>query len=609
MLDGQIQTCNRHDFADVEKGFFCESRPQLGEDGRSEKSPLVHITESVGTFKDVIDQKTGEIQRFRLNERTREYCPVSFSEDALFERFKLQKIAREILENAPHPRGEKSRWRTVFCLRHLRKDVNQVAVMLSREFNKAHYKNLIVCGSPWSCPCCAVKISEGRKAEIEVAADIHMAAGGFLYMLTYTFSHSIQDSLVELLGTRQGRRGLTFALKRFRDSHRYRKLCESVGFIGLIRNLEVTDSWANGWHPHIHELWFCSRQLTEVELRSFKNQLFDLWYQACLKACLSLPNRKHGVDIVRAFSPADYLQKVGREQKWGVGAELTRSHTKKSRDRKGLTPFDFLRLIAEGHEHSDYYAKRFVEYVTAFFGARQCFWSPGLKKAFGIGEMSDEQLAVQENDRAQLVSLIDKEVWKKGLKLPYDFRPVILRLAETGGKEAIERFLSSLSEKKEEPMPMLDGVEHDIPEQIVCEKCSKPIRYEYVRKFTIEGKLLVFAASCDSCDLVNLHFAGEAKYIREFNSFLKAVSTGKDDSYKPYAAVDYMTIDDEIDAILAKEEKTIDDMRAIVAAGRDPDGYYAKACKEYDDVVKQNPDLFGFEWSPGLRERFGLKPD
>lgn len=472
MLDGQIQTCNRLEVLGLKKGFLSEARPQLCEDGGSEKIPeetsskippktghqnglfepsekgskslLVYITESADIFKGVVDQKTEEIQRFSLNERTHEYCPVSFPEEALFERFKLQKIAREILENAPHPRGKKSRWRTVFCLRHLRKDINQVAVMLSKEFNKAHYKNLIVCGSPWPCPCCAVKIGEGRKSEIEAASDVHMAAGGILYMMTYTFSHSRQDSLVELLGSRQCRRGLARALQRFRYSRGYRKLCASVGFIGLIRNLEVTDSWANGWHPHIHELWFCSRQLTEVELRRFKNQLFELWHQACLEAGLALPNRKHGVDVVRAFSPAYYLQKVGRGQKWGVGAELTRSHTKKSRDCKGLTPFDFLRLIAEGHEHSDYYSKRFVEYVTAFFGARQCFWSPGLKQAFGIGDLSDEQLAEQENDRAQLVATIHKEVWKKLLKQPFDSRPVILRLAETGGKEAIENFLSSL---------------------------------------------------------------------------------------------------------------------------------------------------------------------
>jgi hypothetical protein len=480
MIDGQATTCNGSCFCSSKKGFLSDSRPQRSEDGRSEKIPfetlhkltpesggkngsltpsenglldppqngpkslLVHITKSIHTFKGVIDQKTGEIQLFRLNERTREFCPVPFPDEALFERYKLQKIAREILQNAPHPRGEKSRWRTVFCLRHLRSEMEHVAVMLSKEFNKAHYKNLIACGSTWTCPCCAAKVSEGRKGEVETAANAHMASGGFLYMITLTFRHSREDSLIELLGTSQSTRGFKRALHLLRNSRGYKKFCEVLDLMGFIRVLEVTFSLANGWHPHGHELWFCTRKLTEAEIRWFKNELFALWYEACLKAGLALPNREYGVDIVRAHSPADYFQKWGREQKWGVGAELTRSHIKKSRDRKGLTPFDFLRLIVEGHERSDYYSKRFIEYATAFFGARQCFWSPGLKNAFGIGELSDEEIAEQENDRAQLVTTIHKELWKKGLKLPYDFRPTILRLAETGGKEAIDRMLSGL---------------------------------------------------------------------------------------------------------------------------------------------------------------------
>ena len=78
--------------------------------------------------------------------------------------------------------------------------------------------------------------------------------------------------------------------------------------------------------------------------------------KACFKAGLALPNRKYGVDIVRAYSPAEYLQKIGREQKWGAGAELTRSHVKRSRNRKGMTPFDLLRIAADKQDFSGYEA-------------------------------------------------------------------------------------------------------------------------------------------------------------------------------------------------------------------------------------------------------------
>jgi hypothetical protein len=456
MIDGQTQTCNRStfcgqthtgngtDFCGVEKGFLSDSRPQLGEDGRSEKSPLVHITKSIHLFKDVIDYKTGEIQRFRLNENTREYYPVDFPENALFERYHLQNSARKILEKAPHPRGENRRWRMIYCLRHLRKMASHVSVMLSEEFWKAHYKNLTVCSSVWTCSLCAAKITAGRSQEIEVATDVHMGAGGVLYMITYTSSHSRQDSILELLGSSNQVFGLRGALRRLKNSKGYKKLCEAYGLIGLIRSLEVTQGFANGWHPHVHELWFCARKLTDSEFREFKRRQFDLWREACLQSGVALPNRKYGVDVVRAFSPAEYLQKFGREQNWGTGAELTRSHIKQSRDRKGRTPFDLLRIANEKQDYSGYEAKLFAEYATAFYGARQCLWSRGLKQLFGIGEMSDEEIAEREDDKSRIIANIDRETWSKVLRLPYDGRAAILRLAETGGREAVERFLKGV---------------------------------------------------------------------------------------------------------------------------------------------------------------------
>lgn len=104
----------------------------------------------------------------------------------------------------------------------------------------------------------------------------------------------------------------------------------------------------------------------------------------------------------------------------------------------------FLRFISEGHERSDYYANRFIEYATAFLGARQCVWSRGLKQVFGIGEVSDEEIAAREDDGAQLIATIDPEMWCKVLKQPLDQRAELLRAAETSGRLAVEKMLSEL---------------------------------------------------------------------------------------------------------------------------------------------------------------------
>ena len=119
------------------------------------------------------------------------------------------------------------------------------------EYEKARYANLRVCGSVWTCPVCAAKISEHRKKEIETAAAVHTEAGGFMYMVTYTFSHSRNDNLATLLGDGKQKFGLSGALQRLRDSRGYKKLLEQIDHIGLVRNLEVTHGEANGWHPHL----------------------------------------------------------------------------------------------------------------------------------------------------------------------------------------------------------------------------------------------------------------------------------------------------------------------------------------------------------------------
>ena len=86
--------------------------------------------------------------------------------------------------------------------------------------------------------------------------------------------------------------------------------------------------------------------------------------------------------------------------------------------------------------------KSFIEYSIAFYGARQCVWSRGLKQAFGIGEVSDEEIAAREDDKAQLIMTIEPDLWRKLIKANPDNRAAMLRMAETGGRLALERFLS-----------------------------------------------------------------------------------------------------------------------------------------------------------------------
>lgn len=400
-------------------------------------------SKSSAKTKVVTCPQTGEITTFEL----RNQCGKcnDFVEkvdgDARFERYALQSAARKILYNQKHPRGHSHSWRVADCLRGVAGD--DVRVLMSLEHQKAHYGNLRVCGSVWTCPVCAAKISEYRKKEIETVASVHTEAGGFMYMVTYTFSHSRNDDLGVLLGDYKSNKGLAGALQRLRDSRGYKKLLEQIDHIGLIRNLEVTHGDANGWHPHVHELWLVNKKLSKHELQVFKNALFDLWLRACEKSGLALPNRQRGVDMVLALDPAAYLQKWGREQKWSIGSELAKSHVKKAFSG-GRTPFDLIRLYLSDPKKADYYASLFRDYAVSFFGKRQCYWTNGLKNLFLIKDRTDEEIALDNDDKAIEIAAISKEDWKKVINAPYEARAIILRLAETGGADAVKLFIDSL---------------------------------------------------------------------------------------------------------------------------------------------------------------------
>lgn len=413
------------------RDYHGHKRP-ASEAARAGRPALGILTQSSAARKVVIDQETGEIQAFRLDSRRREYVAETDPDESRNQRYILQGVARKILAGHQTPRD--SDWRVTACLRAVTNAAG-VAVLYAPDVAKAHYGNLAICGSVWTCPVCSAKISERRKAEIVAAADLHKSAGGGLYMVTLTWAHSRHDNLAEMV------KGSRLALTRLRKQRRYVANREAIGYAGMIRALEVTHSDANGWHPHFHELWLTDKPLTERQLRAWRNMLFEEWHEQCRRAGLGLPNRKAGIDIRPAESAAEYIAKFGRAPAWGVAAELTKTHAKRGR-AKSRTPWDLLRLYGEGEPR---FLHLFRDYATAFFGARQVFWSEGLKAAMGVADLSDEELARVEEHPAQLLTTISKDDWRRVLAQPFESRALVLRLAESGGVDAVMSYLAGLS--------------------------------------------------------------------------------------------------------------------------------------------------------------------
>ena len=103
------------------------------------------------------------------------------------ERYAMQSVAKDLLPNE----------RVKICLRNIVSSYVEVRKHLITE--KAFYSGLMICGSVWTCPVCAAKISERRKNELHQATTAHKSEGGYLAMLTLTVRHSKSDKLGTLL--------------------------------------------------------------------------------------------------------------------------------------------------------------------------------------------------------------------------------------------------------------------------------------------------------------------------------------------------------------------------------------------------------------------------
>lgn len=338
------------------------------------------------------------------------------------QRFALQSVVKRLMGSS----------RTAKCLRWRVRNA-EVQVFKSHQYRTACYGGLQTCGSVWACPVCAAKVAERRRGEIIAAMAAHKAGGGGVLLLTLTAPHQRVDSIVDLLA-KHGQ-----ALRRFWSLKAVRGVLAHMGNVGQIRAAEVThgrrSEFNNGWHPHHHVLLFVAGgAVDEATRKDWAVRLYLQWAASCEVFGLGRPSFEHGVKLDDGSKASAYVAK------WGLEDEMTKGHTKKA--SKGETPFDFLRaLLADATDKEA--GRLFVEFAEAFKGKRQLTWSPRLKARFGIGDVTDEELAARQDDLARLLGMLSIEQWRAVLRV--EGRGELLRLAAgPGGWAAVESYLVGL---------------------------------------------------------------------------------------------------------------------------------------------------------------------
>jgi hypothetical protein len=334
---------------------------------------------------------------------------------ARLRRYQLQNAAARLLP------GE----RVAHCLRRLSVVAEKVELQLVPETRSAHYRGLDVCGSVWHCPLCAARISNHRRKELAALVQAHVAAGGSVWMTTYTIRHSRFDDLAELL------QRFLEARRRMRQGRRGQALRRDFGVIGTVSVLEVTWSEENGWHPHVHELVFSD---AEMDADGYEVAARSAWEGAAAGQGLAM--NQHGFELQRTYGAvADYIAKYGHEpaveQPWGVESEICKGHLKQGRGgTPHYTPFALLAAIADGATALE---MRWIEYAAAFKGRKQLTYSPHLRERYAVAgeEKTDAQL-VEESEGYEAWTAVELEAESWAEVCAANVRGSLLELLRAG---------------------------------------------------------------------------------------------------------------------------------------------------------------------------------
>ncbi|WP_438471397.1 protein rep [Streptomyces asiaticus] len=262
------------------------------------------------------------------------------------------------------------------------------------------FSGLFRCGSVWACPECAPIVRADRAGLLETWAAAWMREGHGLAMATLTSRHGQHARLGPQLERTAG------AWRRMLQSRWWRKFRAKHGLVGATRALEMTHSWANSWHTHIHAVLWTEEPVSADIARAMEEELFTRWRAECAHAKLGRPTKEHGVRVdpaargeEGAADLARYLVKVqdkddDQAPAHALGNELLRGDMKTGR-RAGRAPFEILRRAVAGDAAE---LELWHEYEHATKGHRMLTWAGDIKARLA------ELVEAEERDPAAVVT-------------------------------------------------------------------------------------------------------------------------------------------------------------------------------------------------------------
>ncbi|UUF13238.1 MULTISPECIES: protein rep [Flavobacterium] len=319
---------------------------------------------------------------------------------------------------------EQRKPRIQFCGYAVNANINQPINLCRNDKGGLFFNGVANCGGYWRCPVCALKISEHKKELLSGLIGAHQSKNLSIGFLTLTVRHAKFDTLKKTLEK------ISDNYRKFQQSRFFR---QNHGIIGQVKTLEITYSDGNGWHPHLHILYFYDNA-NDQEIEKFQKEVLKRWVSfRDNDSLIKGQNQK-----MLSSDNSDYLAK------YDITMEMTKGQIKSS---KGLTPFTALAKIACG-DYSDYTEKRklygiYTCYVEQTQGKHFVNISNSLRKEYS--EFMDEfnktdDDIVNEVTIDEILLKVSLPIWKKICK--NDLQPLVLNKYKENGLEGVYNLLT-----------------------------------------------------------------------------------------------------------------------------------------------------------------------
>lgn len=296
------------------------------------------------------------------------------------------------------------------------------------------------CGSVHGCLRCGGKIRSVRAAEIGYLCRAHLAEGLGIEFVTLTLPHWGTDSLDLLIA------GLRTAWRKMTQRKPYARMRSRFEVFGMIRSTEFKWSLENGWHPHLHILFFLDREnLDEDEEHEFKARLYQAW-QAVVSEVLPgrTVHQRYGVDVRPVRDEKGIGEYVSK-----IEFEMTRSDLKTDRTRASengsRTPWQIAADFLDTGEATDQALWR--EYIEGTHELRILGMSQKLRDHYGRYEgadKTDDEIAAESTEIEPVVNISAEVFMAARNKRVATVVPDMITAFEHGGTDALLAVLSEL---------------------------------------------------------------------------------------------------------------------------------------------------------------------